>query len=623
MSNSPFKLLEAYGKEDREIFFGRDEEIEALYQMSFQTNLMLVYGMSGTGKTSLIRCGLANRIDDSDWHDVYIRRNKDLNQSFIQELAAHDKEDSFETGFTVPEMVKSLYLDYLKPVYLVFDQFEELFILGTEDEYRTFIHTIADLLAAELPCKIIIVMREEYLAHLSTFEKVVPKLFDKRLRVEPMTLTNARNVVISTTRKAEMGIHLADESVADAILENVTEGRGRVQLTYLQVFLDKMYRIAAKRNANHIVFDNQLVKEVGRIEDVLVGFLDEQLEVFAKEMGSRDKALKLLKIFVSDKGTKIPIIFSEVKERLPELEELHLLELLNFFLRNRILRPLDNDQYELTHDSIAYKLFKTNSMGVPMPNLNFEESQLPDNPFLKFQPYPEELAAIFYGREEEIKELFEMVVNDTEVRTTLVFGPLGVGKTSLIQAGLIPRLAQLFNVTKIHFNREFFESTLMQQMLNNDPVDEEDALLLDAAYRWHTNKPTKEQRKIIIFDQFEELFIWIDEHDSLVHFYNHMKRLLDGRWNVDLIIVVRDEFFSQLQDLEFYLPGILDEQMRVKHINHDAAKDIIRNAIDKVNIKVESDAVLERIIQTVEEEDGRVNLTYLQLYMDKLYRSVV
>ncbi|MEM9822534.1 MAG: ATP-binding protein, partial [Bacteroidota bacterium] len=305
------------------------------------------------------------------------------------------------------------------------------------------------------------------------------------------------------------------------------------------------------------------------------------------------------------------------------LGEAQTLELLNFFLRNRILRPLDNDQFELTHDSIAYKLFKTNSIGVPMPNLNFENSQIPDNPFLKFQPYPEDMAAIFYGREEEIKELFDMVVNDTEVRTTLVFGPLGVGKTSLIQAGLIPRLEQLFHVAKIHFNREFFESALMEQMLNADPVDDEVSLLLEAAYRWHKEKPSTEERKVVIFDQFEELFIWIDEHDCLVHFYNHMKLLLNGRWNVDLVIVVRDEFFAQLQDLEFYLPGILDEQMRVKHINHDAAKDIIRNAIDKVNIKVESDDVLERIIQTVEEEDGRVNLTYLQLYMDKLYRSVV
>ena len=40
MRKSPFKLLEAYGKEDKEIFFGRDEETEALYQMSFHNESM-------------------------------------------------------------------------------------------------------------------------------------------------------------------------------------------------------------------------------------------------------------------------------------------------------------------------------------------------------------------------------------------------------------------------------------------------------------------------------------------------------------------------------------------------------------------------------------------------------
>lgn len=623
MSSSPFKLLEAYGKEDKEIFFGREEEIEALYHMSFQTNLMLVYGMSGTGKTSLIRCGLANRFDDSDWHDVYIRRNKDLNQSFLRELKVHDQDQSFEKEFTVPEMVKSLYLDYLKPIYLIFDQFEELFILGTEDEYRTFIHTIADILAAEMPCKIIIVMREEYLAHLSTFEKAVPTLFDKRLRVEPMTLTNARRVIIDTVRNPKFGIHLTDDEVADTILEHVTEGKGWVQLTYLQVFLDKMWRIADKRNAQRLVFDHDLVREVGRIEDVLVGFLEEQLEVFTAEVGPKHLALKLLKVFVSEKGTKIPVSYQELKERLPEISENESLRLLSFFLNNRILRPLDNDQFELTHDALALKLFKTPNVGIALPELMPGYGNVPSNPFLKFRPYPQEMAGVFYGRSEEIEELFNMIVNKTEVRTTLVFGPLGVGKTSLIQAGIMPRLEQLFKVGKLHFSKEFFESDTMQQILNSEPDTAEMPILLEAAFRRYKVKPTVGERKIIILDQFEELFIWIDDHEQLVHFYHHVRHLLEQGWNVDLVLVVRDEFFAQLQDLEFYLPGILDEQMRIKHIDHQAAKDIVKNAIEKADIQVENDDIIERIIQTVEEDDGRVNLTYLQLYMDKLYRSVI
>ena len=58
MTSSPFKVLEAYGRKDKEIFFGRDAEIQLLFKKTTESNLVLVYGASGTGKTSLVHCGL-------------------------------------------------------------------------------------------------------------------------------------------------------------------------------------------------------------------------------------------------------------------------------------------------------------------------------------------------------------------------------------------------------------------------------------------------------------------------------------------------------------------------------------------------------------------------------------
>ncbi|GAH63153.1 unnamed protein product [marine sediment metagenome] len=67
MSKSPFKFPDSYTKEDKDIFFGRDREIEELYQKVFESKILLVCGVSGTGKSSLIDCGLANKFEDSDW----------------------------------------------------------------------------------------------------------------------------------------------------------------------------------------------------------------------------------------------------------------------------------------------------------------------------------------------------------------------------------------------------------------------------------------------------------------------------------------------------------------------------------------------------------------------------
>ena len=83
---SPFKFLDSYTRDDKEIFFGRDREIEEMYQKVFEGKILLVYGISGTGKTSLINCGLSNKFEDSDWLPVTVRRGRNILDSLIAEL---------------------------------------------------------------------------------------------------------------------------------------------------------------------------------------------------------------------------------------------------------------------------------------------------------------------------------------------------------------------------------------------------------------------------------------------------------------------------------------------------------------------------------------------------------
>lgn len=619
MTRTPFKFLDAYGKADTEIFFGREEEVESLYQMSFQTNLMLVYGVSGTGKTSLVQCGLAGKFESSDLFDITIRRKNNLNDSFCEELKKHDLEQSFEDAFTPDQMIHSLYLDYLRPIYLIFDQFEELFILGNPPEETLFVKTIKKILSAELPCKIIIVIREEYLGNLSGFEKAVPQIFDKRLRVEPMSRGNARRVIVNTLQSDQVKVTLTNEQVADTIIDKVTEGMGRVQLTYLQVFLDKLYRVAALRTGGKIVFDNELVNDVGRIEDVLRDFLDEQLDVFAQEVDTKELGLKWLKLFVSDKGTKVPIKRQNVERAMPELGRIKHANYFLFFVNRRILRPLDSDQYELIHDSIALKLSQTKTAGVPMP-LQVPAQQLPANPFLNFAPYTEEMAELFFGRDKEIRELFDKVINDTAVRSTLVFGPIGVGKTSLLRAGLIPRAKQLFRTAYLALSRELFELPLFSALLLGPPNKKEPPRLLEVFFGEEAKKISVDERKILVIDQLEELFIWVTETAQLEFFYGHLAHLIDGTQNCDLVLVIRDEFFANLQDLESFIPDILEEQMRVKHLDRFGAAEVVRRNLNFAKIELEDEKVMERILQNVTEGDGKMNLTFLQLYMHKLLR---
>lgn len=192
MTASPFKLLDAYTAADRNQFFGREEETSALYDMVSKNRLILVYGQSGTGKTSLVQCGLAGRFDVTDWYPLIIRRQNNLNETLRQRLAQASGDAAARP---VPAMLNDIYATYLRPAYLIFDQLEELFVLGTAAEQDEFAESVREVLASIVPCRLLFVIREEYLAALYGLERTVPTLFDRRLRVEPMSVKKVKTVL--------------------------------------------------------------------------------------------------------------------------------------------------------------------------------------------------------------------------------------------------------------------------------------------------------------------------------------------------------------------------------------------------------------------------------------------
>ncbi|MEL6673348.1 MAG: ATP-binding protein [Bacteroidota bacterium] len=315
---SPFKFLDSYEKEDKDKFFGREKEVEILYERIFETKMILLYGASGVGKTSIIRCGLANKFNPPQWMDLFVRKREDINQSLTQ--AVHTKILQSKSDGEIPEDIldalQMLYLYNFIPIYLIFDQFEELFIFGQKEEQEQFFHFVQRLLKSELPVKILLSMREEYIAYLADFEKQVPSLFDHRIRVEKMVRTNLAEVIGGTAKAYDIGLE-EPEATIEAIIDNLSDKRG-VDLTNLQVYLDRLYRTDAARKGEQqpISFNPRLVAEVGELKDVLGDFLDEQLSQLEIELGKKDVPLDVLFALVTDDGTKRAQQTEAIKESL-------------------------------------------------------------------------------------------------------------------------------------------------------------------------------------------------------------------------------------------------------------------------------------------------------------------
>src|SRR5436190_15386559 len=181
MAKNPFKFLDAYGKDDRDIFFGRNAETETLYSKVFESKILLVCGISGTGKSSLIHCGLANKFNDADWLPINVRRGNNINQS-LRKALEQSAVTPLKPKAGILSCIQSLYLDHFKPIYFIFDQLEELFIFGDEDEKKDFISQVVEVVNSDLACKFIFIIREEYLANLIEFEPYLPTLLNNRIR---------------------------------------------------------------------------------------------------------------------------------------------------------------------------------------------------------------------------------------------------------------------------------------------------------------------------------------------------------------------------------------------------------------------------------------------------------
>lgn len=444
MISSPFKFLDSYKEEDKDLFFGRKKEVEELYEKINTTKLLMVYGASGTGKTSLIECGLRNSFSELDWEAVNIRRNQHIMASFFEQFNLHLSEKKRiklipnEAGLLFPERaidmgtaIKMLYQDTFKPVYLLLDQFEELLILGGTAEKETFFKQLQSLLETSIPCCILLILREEFIGHLSEYEEIVPALFQNRYRVEKMNKGKVEEVILETLNAADKfnpPFEVEDpEELTAAILKNLPDDAREIELVHLQVYFDKLwkddYEVASKTK-RPVQLQASLVSAEDKLQTILAKFLTDQISE-RKENDARKLPTEMLATMVTREGTKLQKNVTEIKAALQAndvpFQENEIDDLLIHFSHNRILRILKSGEmirYELSHDILALivKGMFTQEMqwrekAADIYNVyqekkgNFSQEDLDYiRPYQQYKAYPQDLQERIWKSEEYIRK---------------------------------------------------------------------------------------------------------------------------------------------------------------------------------------------------------------------------
>lgn len=349
LPDSPYKRLDYYGEQDRALFWGRDREIERLAALIHAHRLVLVYGASGTGKTSLLQAGVIPRLKYSEpgYAVIAVRALEDVRVSIHHAIARQIDDGAFAPGESLLETLDRA-IEKLGPIVLVIDQFEEFFVHLDVETRRQIVDELAMVYEAQdVPVKIVFSLREDYLARMGELETRIVEVFRVRFQLQPLTLDQAQQAIVQPVEM--MGNHYEPALVDRLLADLMDEG---VMPPQLQLVCSTLYDHLAPHE-HRITLAHY--EEMGGVAGILKEYLTGELA----RLGGPERALA--------RGTLKELIDAQGNKRVSTEDELcwalgvtpaQLEPVVEKLVRSHLIRPFDLAQrgetgYELAHEYLV------------------------------------------------------------------------------------------------------------------------------------------------------------------------------------------------------------------------------------------------------------------------------
>jgi WD40 repeat protein len=238
-------------------------------------------------------------------------------------------------------------------------------------------------------------------------------------------------------------------------------------------------------------------------------------------------------------------------------------------------------------------------------------------PYVGLQPYTEAHRDYFFGRERDQRIISS---NLYAAPLTVLYGASGVGKSSILMAGVVPRLRATPRTIVVVF-REWqgisFLSTLKSECLRavessrQKPLSIDGALPLDDLL-FEAVKEFKGSISILL-DQFEEYFLYHPELKADNPFDIELARTINREEvDVGILISLREDGLSKLDSrFRARIPNLLGNTLHLQHLNAAAAEEAIRKPLDVYNSRSPAPMTIEdELVQAVlsQVQTGRVLL---------------
>jgi len=241
-----------------------------------------------------------------------------------------------------------------------------------------------------------------------------------------------------------------------------------------------------------------------------------------------------------------------------------------------------------------------------------------ENPFLGLKPYELADRKKLYGRD---KDLFLMKDRIFSSRTTLLFAGSGVGKTSFINAKIIPELKGQYHIV---YHNQWAIGDPLPALINSiraNPLSPQSPaslptpgiqnVLVGQLGEFMRPEPsdgestTRCNRCLIILDQFEEVFQHHSHEGYFARFIEELAELINfSDCNSRVLFSMREEFLGELSVFDNKTPDLFNNYYRLKCPNKQEAEEIIELTCNIVNVSTNGEKlkVLVRDLARVDKE---------------------
>ncbi|MBW4604441.1 MAG: CHAT domain-containing protein [Calothrix sp. FI2-JRJ7] len=279
----PYRGLFAFREEDTQLFFGRETFTDELLEAVQNKPLVAVIGSSGSGKSSVIFASLIPHLRQiSNSHIISFRPSSEPLHAFANALLSYLEpqmgtstrrqeiqnlvSDLQHKGNCLQDTLNNISLDDSEKIFIVIDQFEELYTLCQDTQERQiFLDRLLTLISNTNNFTFVITLRADFLGQALSYRPFADVLQHNDLKLSQMNNQELQAVVQKPA--ALLGVTL-ESGLTERILGAVGSQAGDLPL--LEFALTQLWEKQTDTRLTHAAYD-----EIGGIEAALARYAEQ------------------------------------------------------------------------------------------------------------------------------------------------------------------------------------------------------------------------------------------------------------------------------------------------------------------------------------------------------------